>query len=128
ATITLISNDPSGPRTIAVSGNAPSGKLAVTGSAYFGAVKCCQRAYRTIAVCNVGDCDLHVTKVAFEPENRHWTLVHNPFPNTLHPGSCLDVVIRYEATQKEPKPSELVITSDDPVILVREIEVIAWTR
>jgi hypothetical protein len=128
ATITLISNDPTGPHTIAVSGNAPSGKLAVTGSAYFGAVKCCQRAYRTIAVCNVGDCDLHVTKVAFERENRHWKLVHNPFPNTLHPGSCLDVVIRYEATQKEPRPCELVITSDDPVTPVREIEVIAWTR
>jgi photosystem II stability/assembly factor-like uncharacterized protein len=128
ATITLISNDPTGPHTIAVSGNAPSGKLAVTGSAYFGAVKCCERAYRTIAVCNVGDCDLHVTKVAFERENRHWKLVHNPFPNTLHPGSCLDVVIRYEATQKEPRPCELVITSDDPVTPVREIEVIAWTR
>ena len=127
-TITLISNDPTGPHTIAVSGNAPSGKLAVTGSAYFGAVKCCQRAHRTIAVCNVGECDLHVTKVAFERENRHWKLVHNPFPNTLRPGSCLDVVIRYKATQKEPRPCELVITSDDPVTPVREIEVIAWTR
>ncbi len=128
ATITVASDDPVGPHTIAVSGNTPSGKLVVTGSAYFGGVKCCHREYRAIAVCNVGECDLHVTKVAFERKNRHWKLVHNPFPNTLHPGSCLDVVIRYKATQKEPRPCELVITSDDPVTPVREVDVIAWTR
>ena len=128
ATITVTSDDPAGPHTIAVSGNAPSGKLAVTGFAYFGGVKCCRRAFRTIAVCNVGDCDLHVTKVAFEHKSRHWRLVHNPFPATLHPGSCLNVVIRYLATQKEPRPCELVITSDDPLTPVREVEVIAWTR
>ena len=80
-----------------------------------------------IAVCNVGDCDLHVTKVAFEQENRHWKLVHNPFPATLHPGSCLNVTIRYAATQNEPRPCEVVIKSDDPVTPVREVEVIAWT-
>ena len=128
ATITVTSDDPAGPHVIALSGNAPSGKLAVTGSAYFGGVKCCQRAFRTIAVCNVGDCDLHVTKVHFERENRHWKLDHNPFPATLHPGSCLNVTIRYKATQKEPRPCEVVIRSDDPVTPVKEVEVIAWTR
>jgi hypothetical protein len=128
ATITVTSDDPAGPRSIAVSGHAPSGKLAVTGTAYFGGVKCCRRAFRTIALCNVGDCDLHVTKVAFERENRHWKLVHNPFPATLHPGSCLNVTIRYKATEKEPRPCEVVIRSDDPVTPVREVEVIAWTR
>jgi hypothetical protein len=127
ATITVTSDDPGGPHTIAVSGNAPSGKLAVTGTAYFGGVKCGRLAFRTIAVCNVGECDLHVTKVAFEHKNRHWRLVHNPFPATLHPGSCLNVVIRYKATQKEPRPCELAIASDDPVTPVREVEAIAWT-
>lgn len=128
ATITVTSDDPAGPHAIALSGHAPSGKIAVTGSAYFGGVKCCRRAFRTIAVCNVGDCDLHVTKVAFERENRHWRLVHNPFPATLHPGSCLNVTIRYKATQKEPRPCEVVIWSDDPLTPVREVDVIAWTR
>lgn len=127
AAITVTSDDPAGSHSIAVSGHAPSGKLAVTGTAYFGGVKCCRRAFRTIAVCNVGDCDLHVTKVAFEHENRHWKLVHNPFPATLHPGSCLNVTIRYTATQNEPRPCEVVIKSDDPVTPVREVEVIAWT-
>jgi hypothetical protein len=128
ATITMTSDDPAGPLSIALTGNAPSGKLTVTGSAYFGGVKCGRREFRTIAVCNVGDCDLHVTKVAFEHENRHWRLVHNPFPATLHPGSCLNVTIRYLATQKEPRCSELVIKSDDPVTPVKEVQVIAWTR
>ena len=104
APITVTSDDPSGPHTITVSGDGPSGKLTVIGSAYFGGVKCCRRAFRTIAVCNTGDSDLHVTKMAFEHRNRHWRLVHNPFPATLHPGSCLNVVIRYHATQKEPDP------------------------
>jgi photosystem II stability/assembly factor-like uncharacterized protein len=127
ATITVISDDPASPNTIAVSGNAPSGKIAITGYAYFGGIKCCHRAFRTISVCNVGDCDLHVTKVAFKHENRHWHLVHNPFPATLHRGSCLNVVIRYKATQRDPHPCNLLIISDDPMKPVTEIEVVAWT-
>ncbi|HEX7359966.1 MAG TPA: choice-of-anchor D domain-containing protein [Bryobacteraceae bacterium] len=128
ATITVASDDPSAPHMIDVSGNAPSGKIVITGSAYFGGVKCCHKVFRTIAVCNVGDCDLHVTKCGFEHKNRHWRLSHNPFPNTLHPGSCLDVVIRYRATECEPHPCELVIESDDPAKPKIEVEVIGWTR
>ena len=86
------------------------------------------QAFRTIAVCNVGDCDLHVSEVAFKRRSRHWRLVHNPFPATLHPGSCLNVVLRYTARQSEPRPCELVIRSNDPEHPVREVEVIAWTR
>jgi hypothetical protein len=127
ATITITSDDPSGPHTIAVSGNAPSGKIVITGSAYFGGVKCCHKAFRTITVCNVGDCDLRVTNCGFEHKNRHWRLVHNPFPNTLHPGSCLNVVIRYHAIECEPHCCELVIESDDPAKPKVEVEVVAWT-
>jgi hypothetical protein len=128
ATITVTSNDPANTHTIDVSGDAPPGQLAVTGSTYFGAVKCRDRAFRTISICNVGDCDLHVSKVVFKHKSRHWALVHNPFPATIHPGSCLNVTIRYKATQSEPRPCELVIISDDPAMPVREVEVIAWTR
>ncbi len=128
ATISVASDDPSGPHTVAVSGHAPSGKIVITGSAYFGGVKCCHKAFRTISVCNVGDCDLNVTKCRFEHRNRHWRLIHNPFPNTLHPGSCLNVVIRYHATECEPHPCEVVIESDDPARPKVEVEVIAWTR
>lgn len=127
ATITVSSDDPAGVRTVAVSGYAPSGKLAVTGSLCFGGVKACCRAERTLYICNVGDCDLHVTSVAFKKKNRHWKLVNNPFPATLHPGSCLGVVIRYKATERCPRCCELAITSDDPATPVKVMDVMAYT-
>ena len=85
--ITVASDDPAGPRTIAVSGVAPSGTLAVTGSTCFGGVKACTGAEHTLAICNVGECDLHVTSVAFKRKSCYWKLMNNPFPATLHPGS-----------------------------------------
>jgi hypothetical protein len=127
ATITVTSSDPSSPHTITVNGEAPSGKLAVTGSLCFGGVKACCRAERTISICNVGECALHVASVAFKRKNKHWKLVNNPFPATLAPGSCLSVVVRYKATEKVPIASELVITSDDPTTPVKTLDVMAYT-
>jgi hypothetical protein len=127
ATITVSSNDPAGPRSIAVSGDAPSGKLAVSGSLCFGGVKACCRAERTLTICNVGECNLNVTSVAFKRKSRFWKLVNNPFPATLHPGSCLGVVIRYKALEKCPVASELVITSDDPSTPVKTLDLMAYT-
>ena len=127
ATITVFSNDPAGPKKIAVSGNAPSGKLAVTGSTHFGGVKACCCADRTLSICNVGQCALHVTSAAFKRKSRHWKLINNPFPATLHPGSCLSVVIRYKATEKCPRCCELVIESDDPITPIKTLEVLAYT-
>ncbi|MEO9190541.1 MAG: choice-of-anchor D domain-containing protein [Acetobacteraceae bacterium] len=127
AVITVSSNDPRGPQSIVISGNAPGGKLAVTGSAFFGGVPACCREERVISVCNVGDCKLNVSSVAFKRKSRHWKLINNPFPAPLHPGSCLTVVIRYKATEKFPHSCDLVITSDDPATPVRTLEVVATT-
>jgi len=127
ATVTVSSDDPAGPQTIAVSGFAPSGQLAVAGSTSFGGVTACCCADRTLSICNVGDCDLHVTKARFSRESRHWKLLRNPFPAALHPGTCLDVVIRYKATEKCPRCCELIIESDDPSTPVKTIEVLAYT-
>ena len=99
----------------------------MTGSAFFGGVKACCRRERTIAICNVGECQLHVSSVAFRHDNPHWKLVNNPFPATLHPGSCLSVVIRYHATEKFPRSCDLVITSDDPTTPVKILEVVGYT-
>ena len=126
ATITVFSNDPAGPQTIALSGNVPSGKLAVTGSTYFGEVDC-GIAQKTVSICNVGDCKLHVSSVAFSRKRRHFKLINNPFPATLHPGSCLGVVIQYRASC-EPECCELVIISDDPNQPVKVLDVVAYTR
>lgn len=126
-TITVTSDDPTGPKSVAVSGNVPSGKLAVTGSTCIGGVKACCLGERTISICNVGDCKLHVTSVAFKRKSKHWKLINNPFPATLHPGSCLSVLIRYKATEKCPRCCELVITSDDPITPVKTLDVMAYT-
>jgi hypothetical protein len=125
--ITVDSNDSRGPQSIPVSGNAPSGKLVVTGSTFFGAVPACCREERVISICNVGDCKLNVSSVAFKRKSRHWKLINNPFPAALHPGSCLAVVIRYKATEKYPHPCEIVIVSDDPAMPVKTLDVLGTT-
>jgi len=125
--ITVHTSHPTGLKHVNVSGVAPAGKLAVTGSTIFGAVPACCRVERTISICNVGDCKLHVSSVAFRRKSRHWKLVNNPFPATLHPGSCLGVVVRYIATEKLPRSCDLVITSDDPAHPVKTLEVMAAT-
>jgi hypothetical protein len=127
ATITITSNDPAGPKIINVTGNAPSGTIAVTGSTCFGGVRACCCEERTISICNVGDCKLRVSSVAFKRKSRHWKLINSPFPATLHAGSCLSVVIRYKATEKCPRACELVITSDDPITPVKTLDLRAYT-
>jgi len=126
-TITVTSNDPGSPHTVNVSGDAPAGRLVVTGSLCFGGVWACCRAERTISICNMGECPLHVTSVAFKRKNPHWKLINNPFPATLPPGACLGLVIRYKATEKCPIACELVITSDDPTMPVKTLDVMAYT-
>ncbi len=125
--IYIYSNAASSPHVVDVSGNAPWGVIAVTGSTCFGGVKACTCAERTIAICNVGACSLQVSSVAFKRKNPHWSLVNNPFPATLHPGSCLSVVIRYKATERVARACELVIQSDDPANPVQTLDVMAYT-
>ncbi len=127
ADITVFSNDPASSLSISVSGNAPSGKIAVTGSTCFGGVPACTCSERVIAICNVGECHLSVTSVKFKRKNRHWKLINNPFPAKLHPGSCLNLVIRYKATEQCPRSQDLIIMSDDPVTPVKELELSAYT-
>jgi hypothetical protein len=125
AVITVTSNE--GTQIVKVSGNSPAGKLAVTGSNFFGAVKACCTEERTLSLCNVGDCKLFVSDVAFKHKSKHWKLINNPFPATLHPGSCLGLVIRYKATERYPRACELIIHSDDPTDPVKIIEMLAAT-
>jgi Abnormal spindle-like microcephaly-assoc'd, ASPM-SPD-2-Hydin len=126
-TITVTSDDPTGAKRVAISGTVPSGKLAVTGSTCIGGVKAGCLGERTISICNVGDCDLHVTSVDFKRRSKHWKLINNPFPAALHPGSCMSVLIRYKATEKCPRACELIIASDDPATPVKTLDVMAYT-
>ena len=81
-------------------GQGGTGNLAVTGSTYFGGARACRREERTIWITNVGDCELHVSGVAFKHPAKPWKLVNNAFPATLHPGASLAVVIRYHAIER----------------------------
>ena len=127
AHITVDSSDPASPHTITVEGEVPSGRLTITGSTIFGGVKCCHREQRTVTICNTGDCHLHVSHVGFKRKRRHFRLINNPFPSTLQPGSCLNVVIQYKASERVSRSCELVIHSDDPHHPVRHLDVIAYT-
>jgi hypothetical protein len=103
-----------------------AGKVAVTGSTYFGEVDC-RVAQKTVSICNLGDCELHVSKVDFSRKRRHFRLINNPFPATLHPGCSLGVVIEYRASD-EVEWCELVIESDDPQQPVKMRDVVAFSR
>ena len=65
AALTIVSDDPGSPRTIDVRGYAPHGVLAITGSTGFGQVGLGLTAQTQLTLANVGDCDLHVCRVAF---------------------------------------------------------------
>ena len=126
-TITVVSDDPRGAKTVHVSGHAPTGRLAVSGSTLFGGVRACHHEDRTIWISNVGDCRLHVSSVAFKHPSKAWALVNDPFPATLHPGALLPVVIRYHAIEDYARVREILIISDDPHDPVRTLEVLAHT-
>lgn len=126
--ITVFTSDPAVPnRMVSVSGNAPSGDVRVTGSTTFGDVCAGTSAEKTIAVCNVGLCDLHVTSVSFVPPCPDFTLVNNPFPAPVSHDSCLGVVIRFTPTSCGEKTCNLRIVSDDPDAPVINLTVTANT-
>jgi len=120
AVLTVASNDPCRSEVeVMASGNGTVPDIRVTGSTDFGQV-CAEdlgSAERTVRVCNVGDCSLEVTSAAISacPE-ADFTLVSNPFPATVRPGACLDLVVRFTPSSCTPeqKMCDLVITSDDP--------------
>jgi HYDIN/CFA65/VesB-like, Ig-like domain len=115
ADITISSNDPAAPsKMVAVTGFTPPPDVRVTGSTEFGDVCAGVQSEKTLSVCDVGPCDLHVTSVAFEPACPDFTLVNNPFPATVSPDSCESVVIRFTPTSVGMKTCTLVIRTDDP--------------
>jgi photosystem II stability/assembly factor-like uncharacterized protein len=173
-TVTIVSDDPESPATLDVSGHTPSGRLTITGTADFGPVLLGDHARQTLSICNTGDCDLHVTRVAFRPpspcdtarrspcgcagcarrcgcgsgcgcaggDDAHpaahgcacdqkclnFRILANPFPATVHPGSCLGVLLEYVPTCGSAACCELVIESDDPDLPQRTILVTGCLR
>jgi photosystem II stability/assembly factor-like uncharacterized protein len=126
ATIRITSNDPGAPVfDLTATGTQVTPDITVTGSTAFGDVCPGTLAERTISVCNVGACDLHVTGASVDCPN--FTLVNNPFPATVSPDSCLNLVIRFTPTSPGPHSCTLTITSDDPDTPVIHLTVTANT-
>jgi hypothetical protein len=127
-TILVTNNDPVVLiRMASVNGSVPPGDVRVTGSTDFGEVCAGALAEKTISVCNVGQCNLLVTNVAFSPGCADFILVNNPFPAVVSPDSCVDVVIRYAPTSCGAKTCALVIRTDDPDTPVVTLTVTAST-
>jgi HYDIN/CFA65/VesB family protein len=114
ATIRITSNDPDSPQfDVQATCTTPPGDIAVTGSTDFGQV-CTAGAEKTIAICNVGLCDLNVTSVSFDPPCPDFTIINNPFPAVVSHDACVDLTIRFTPTSVGPKSCTLRIVSDDP--------------
>lgn len=115
ANITISSNDPDTPaKVVAVTGHSDPGDIRVSGSTDFGNVCPGAQAEKTISVCNVGACNLHVTSVSLEAGCTDFQIVNNPFPATVSPDFCTPITIRFTPTSAGPKSCKLTITSDDP--------------
>ncbi len=119
ATITITTNDPDTPmKMVDVSGDTPPGDITVTGSTDFGQV-CAEDldlAEKTVSVCNVGACDLEVSDASIiNCPDDDFTLINNPFPATVSPDFCIDLVVRFTPSSCDPeeKMCNLIITSDD---------------
>ena len=140
AVLQIDSNDPASPATLNLSGHAPSGRLTITGTADFGPVQLGDHVRQTLSICNTGDCDLHVARVAFRPPAPRdsgrasdqtcldFRILANPFPATVHPGSCLAVLLEYVPTCDPAEGCELVIESDDPDLPRRTVPVTGRLR
>ncbi len=111
--LTIPSDDPNNPMVevdITGAGNVPD--IRVTGSTDFGITSAWRPEERTVAVCNVGQCDLSVLSATVDCAD--FSLPDNPFPVTLGVAGCMDLVVQFTPELPGEKICELTITSDDP--------------
>jgi hypothetical protein len=113
ATLTIPSNDPATPNAnVQVTGNGTEPDIRVTGSTDFGVASAWEPAEKTLAVCNTGSCPLSVTAASVGCAD--FTLINNPFPAAVGPGSCLSLVVRFTPVLPGAKSCALTIASNDP--------------
>ncbi len=113
ATLTIANNDPETPAVaVTATGEGTEQDVLVSGSTDFGVTSAWSPAEREVEVCNVGHCDLAVTGAAIDCAD--FSLVANPLPTTLSPGSCATVVVGFTPLLPGAKSCNLTITSDDP--------------
>ena len=113
ATLTIPSTDPVTPVLhVTANGAGSEPDVRLTGSPDFGVTSAWTPAEKTLSVCNAGGCPLAVTSATVGCAD--FTLVGNPFPATVAPGSCVDLVVRFTPVLPGAKSCTLNVASDDP--------------
>jgi hypothetical protein len=114
-TITIFSDDPSGPHVVAVSGIAPAPKanLIIANSGSFGEVCVGSFADEPLIVTNSGKCTLSVTGISSSSADFRVPEVLS-YPVTVGPGDALPLPIRFRPLSFGSKTGTITVTSDDP--------------
>jgi hypothetical protein len=115
ATLTIISNDPAGPHVVAVSGDAPTPRLAtaIADGGTFGNVCLGSFADEILTINNSGHCPLTISDIVGSPGFLAPSVLS--YPLVVGPGDSIDVVIRFQPSAPDgSKPGAITILSDDP--------------
>ncbi|MCW2650296.1 MAG: hypothetical protein JWR32_1272 [Mycobacterium sp.] len=115
ATITVHSNDPTGPKTVVVLGTAPAPRLTlvVPDNGDFGEVRLGRFTDRDLVINSRGPCQLSVTGIVSSAPIFVTPQVVS-FPLTVDGGDSITVPIRFQPTNRGSATATLTIVSNDP--------------
>ena len=118
--ITIISNDPAGPRVVPVSGDVPAPKadLIIANTGNFGNVCVGSFADEPLILTNSGKCALSITGISSSAADFLAPEVLS-YPITVGPGDALPVPIRFKPLGFGAKTGTITVTSDDPASPIR---------
>ena len=114
-TITIVSNDPTGPHVVSVSGvvPAPKANLIIADAGSFGNVCVGSFVDEPLIVTNSGKCALSITGISSSSGDFLAPEVLS-YPITIGPGDALPVPIRFKPLGFGSKTGTITVTSDDP--------------
>ena len=113
--ISVLSNDPTGPKTVVVSGTAPAPRLTlvVPDNGDFGEVRLGRFTDRDLVINNRGPCPLSVTGIVSSAPIFVTPQVVS-FPLNVDGGDSIAVPIRFQPTNRGSATATLTIVSNDP--------------
>jgi hypothetical protein len=114
--ISVLSNDPTGPKTVVVSGTAPAPRLTlvVPNTGDFGEVRLGTFVDRDLVINNRGPCPLSVTGIVSSAPVVFVIPSVVSFPLAVEGGDSIAVPIRFQPTNRGSATATLTIVSNDP--------------
>ena len=114
ASITIVSNDPTGPRIIDVSGTAGAPELAtaIANSGSFGNVCLGSFVDELLTINNSGTCALLISSITGSANFLPPSVLS--YPLLVGPGDSIDVVVRFQPSTHGTQPGTITIFSNDP--------------